>query len=137
MRAWPVQQQWHSATWLQLMQECCSHFVLVAIRLLGRPRACGDTTIANLLSQGRDGRRRVELKCREASRGELLDDAELLIEEALAAAADRGVRGQDVTPFVLSFLHERSGGRTLAVNRDLIVANAGLAAEVAVAFSAS
>jgi pseudouridine-5'-phosphate glycosidase len=38
---------------------------------------------------------------------------------------------------VLSFLHERSGGRTLAVNRDLIVANAGLAAEVAVAFAAS
>jgi len=68
---------------------------------------------------------------------ESVDDAELLIEEALAAAADRGVRGQDVTPFVLSFLHERSGGRTLAVNRDLIVANAGLAAEVAVAFSAS
>jgi pseudouridylate synthase len=68
---------------------------------------------------------------------ESVDDAEVLIEEALAAAADRGVRGQDVTPFVLSFLHERSGGRTLAVNRDLIVANAGLAAEVAVAFSAS
>ncbi len=68
---------------------------------------------------------------------ESVDDAESLIEEALAAAADRDVRGQDVTPFVLSFLHERSGGRTLAVNRDLIVANAGLAAEAAVAFSAS
>jgi pseudouridine-5'-phosphate glycosidase len=68
---------------------------------------------------------------------ESVDDAESLIEEALAAAADGDVRGQDVTPFVLSFLHERSGGRTLAVNRDLIVANAGLAAEVAVAFSVS
>jgi pseudouridylate synthase len=68
---------------------------------------------------------------------ESVDDAESLIEEALAAAADGDVRGQDVTPFVLSFLHERSGGRTLAVNRDLIVANAGLTAEVAVAFSAS
>jgi pseudouridine-5'-phosphate glycosidase len=42
-----------------------------------------------------------------------------------------------VTPFVLSFLQERSGGRALAVNRDLIVANAALAAEVGVAFSAS
>jgi len=40
-----------------------------------------------------------------------------------------------VTPFVLSFLHERSGGRTLEVNRELVVANAGLAAKVAVAFS--
>jgi len=38
-----------------------------------------------------------------------------------------------VTPFVLAFLHERSDGRTLAVNRELIAANAGLAAEIAVA----
>jgi pseudouridylate synthase len=36
-----------------------------------------------------------------------------------------------VTPFSLPFLHEQSGGRTLAVNRELIVANAGLASEVA------
>jgi pseudouridine-5'-phosphate glycosidase len=42
-----------------------------------------------------------------------------------------------VTPFVLAFLHERSGGETLRVNRDLIVANAGLAAEVAVRFTAA
>jgi pseudouridine-5'-phosphate glycosidase len=40
-----------------------------------------------------------------------------------------------VTPFVLQFLHERSGGRTLEVNRELIVANARLAAQVAVAAS--
>jgi pseudouridine-5'-phosphate glycosidase len=68
---------------------------------------------------------------------EVVDDAEALIEEALNAAAQGGVTGQEVTPFVLSFMHERSGGRTLTVNRDLIVANAGLAAEVAVAFAAS
>jgi pseudouridine-5'-phosphate glycosidase len=60
-----------------------------------------------------------------------LDDLEPLIEEALADAGRQGVRGQAVTPFVLSFLHERSGGRTLAVNRELVVANAGLASEVA------
>jgi pseudouridylate synthase len=68
---------------------------------------------------------------------ETVEGAEALVEEALRAAAEQGVAGQDVTPFVLSFLHERSGGRTLTVNRDLIVANAGLAAEVAVAFSTS
>jgi pseudouridylate synthase len=68
---------------------------------------------------------------------ESVPNAEELIEEALEAAGDQGVAGQDVTPFVLSFLQERSGGRALAVNRDLIVANAALAAEVAVAFSAS
>ena len=38
-------------------------------------------------------------------------------------------------PFVLAFLHERSDGRTLEVNRELIVANAGLAARVAAAVS--
>jgi len=67
--------------------------------------------------------------------GETLPNAEELIEQALEAAHDRGIAGQDVTPFVLSFLQERSGGRALAVNRDLIVANAALASEVAVSFS--
>jgi len=66
-----------------------------------------------------------------------LDDVEPLIEEALADAERRGVTGQAVTPFVLSFLHERSEGRTLAANRELVVANAGLAAEVAVASAAA
>jgi nondiscriminating aspartyl-tRNA synthetase len=62
-------------------------------------------------------------------------DAAVLIEEALAAAEEEGVSGQQVTPFVLGLLHERSGGRTRDVNRALIVANARLAAEVAVAFA--
>jgi pseudouridylate synthase len=62
-------------------------------------------------------------------------DAADLIEEALAQAAREGVSGQAVTPFVLARLHERSDGKTLEVNRALIVANARLAAEVAVAFA--
>ncbi|MFL5922141.1 MAG: pseudouridine-5'-phosphate glycosidase [Gaiellaceae bacterium] len=60
-------------------------------------------------------------------------DVEPLIQDALASATAQGVTGQAVTPFVLSFLHERSGGRTLKVNRELIVANARLAAQTAVA----
>ena len=39
-----------------------------------------------------------------------------------------------VTPFVLGRLHQRSGGRTRRVNRELVIANARLAADVAVAF---
>jgi pseudouridine-5'-phosphate glycosidase len=66
---------------------------------------------------------------------ESLDDVEPLIERALAHAEDEGVSGQALTPFVLEFLHRESGGRTLAANRELVAANAGLAAEVAVAFS--
>ena len=64
-----------------------------------------------------------------------LDDVEPLIEQALAEAEERGVAGPAVTPFVLSFLHEASGGRTLKVNRDLVLANAELAAQVAVAYA--
>jgi pseudouridine-5'-phosphate glycosidase len=60
-------------------------------------------------------------------------DVDDLIEDALAEAEAEHVRGKDVTPFVLARLHERSGGRTLAVNRELAVANAQLAAELAVA----
>jgi pseudouridine-5'-phosphate glycosidase len=65
---------------------------------------------------------------------ESLDDVEPLIERAVADAHDQGVTGQAVTPFVLSYLHRESGGRTLAANRDLIADNAQLAAEVAVAY---
>jgi pseudouridylate synthase len=66
---------------------------------------------------------------------ESLEDVEPLIEKALRVADERGVHGQDVTPFVLSFLHEHSGGRTLAANRALVTANATLAAEVACALA--
>ncbi len=68
---------------------------------------------------------------------ETLDDLEPLIERAIAAAEEQGVGGQAVTPFVLGRLHEESGGRTIAANRQLVAANAKLAAEVAVAFSAA
>jgi pseudouridine-5'-phosphate glycosidase len=60
-------------------------------------------------------------------------DVDDLIEQVLAEAEAQGIRGQELTPFVLARLHERSDGRTLAVNRDLAAANAQLAAELAVA----
>jgi pseudouridine-5'-phosphate glycosidase len=65
---------------------------------------------------------------------ESIDVADL-IEEIVAEAAAAGVSGQAVTPYVLAALHDRSGGETRRVNRDLIVANAGLAGEIAVAFA--
>jgi pseudouridine-5'-phosphate glycosidase len=64
-------------------------------------------------------------------------DVDDLIAEALAEAERDGIAGQAVTPFVLSRLHERSGGRTLEVNRELAAANAGLAAELAVSAAES
>ena len=62
-------------------------------------------------------------------------DVAPLIEEAVAAAERDGVSGQAVTPFVLAYLHEHSGGETRRVNRDLIVANAGLAGAIAAAYA--
>jgi pseudouridine-5'-phosphate glycosidase len=64
-----------------------------------------------------------------------LDDVEPMIDEALREAHAQGISGQQVTPFVLSFLHERSGGATLRANRELVAANAQLAAETAVAYA--
>lgn len=66
---------------------------------------------------------------------ESLDDVEPLIEEAVREAERRGIRGQDVTPFVLASIHESSGGRTVAANKRLIADNAGLAGEIAAAFA--
>jgi pseudouridylate synthase len=60
-------------------------------------------------------------------------DVDELIDSALEEAVALGTTGQGLTPFVLGRLHERSGGETLELNRELAAANAGLAAEVAVA----
>ena len=57
------------------------------------------------------------------------------LHEAERAARAAGVTGAKVTPFLLARLAELSGGRTLTANRALIVANARLAAEVAVALT--
>jgi len=66
---------------------------------------------------------------------EPLEDVEPLVDEALAAAAAAGVRGQAVTPYVLGHLHHESGGRTEAANKALVAQNARLAGEVAVALA--
>lgn len=60
-------------------------------------------------------------------------DVDALLGEALQAVAARGVKGQAVTPAVLAYLHEVSGGETITLNKELIAANARLAGEVAVA----
>jgi len=64
-----------------------------------------------------------------------LDDVGPLIDGAVAAAEAEGVRGPMVTPFVLSYLHTQSGGATLRANKELVAANARLAAEICVAYA--
>ncbi len=64
-------------------------------------------------------------------------DVDELTEAALDAAQRAGATGQAVTPAVLAHLHEATGGATVEVNSELITDNAGLAAELAVAYSAA
>ncbi len=64
-----------------------------------------------------------------------LDDVEPLIDLAVRSAEMEGVSGPQVTPFVLAYLHRESEGATLRVNRELVAANAELAAEIAVAYA--
>jgi pseudouridylate synthase len=63
-------------------------------------------------------------------------EVETLISAALAAAEAAGIRGKAVTPFLLGQLARNSGGKTLQTNIALLLANARLAAHVAVAYSA-
>jgi pseudouridine-5'-phosphate glycosidase len=64
-----------------------------------------------------------------------LDDLAPLIDQVLAETERAGVTGQELTPALLSRLHEVSAGRTLEANRQLVADNAALAAEVAVAYA--
>jgi pseudouridine-5'-phosphate glycosidase len=59
------------------------------------------------------------------------------IAAALAAAKAAGIAGRDVTPFLLEELRIRTGGRSLRANRALLVSNAALAAQLAVALAAT
>jgi pseudouridine-5'-phosphate glycosidase len=59
------------------------------------------------------------------------------LQAGLAAAAHAGVRGKDVTPFLLDFFHRETQGVSLAANVALVRSNARLAGEVAVAYSAT
>lgn len=62
------------------------------------------------------------------------NDVEAAIVQAEREAQDRGIRGGALTPFLLARLADLTGGRSLRANQSLIVANARLAAEVAVEF---
>lgn len=55
---------------------------------------------------------------------------------ALAAAGAAGVSGKAVTPFLLGYIVDASGGRSLEVNLDLARANVVLAGEIAIAWAA-
>ena len=59
-----------------------------------------------------------------------------VVQEALAEAGSRGIVGKAVTPFLLGRIVELSGGRSLAVNLDLVRNNIRVAAAIATAYAA-
>jgi pseudouridine-5'-phosphate glycosidase len=64
------------------------------------------------------------------------EEVESLIEAALKSAEAAGIQGKPVTPYLLDHLANASGGRTLETNIALLVSNARVAGQIAVASAA-
>ena len=61
------------------------------------------------------------------------DEIDGVIEDALQEMQRQGITGKDTTPFLLESIAERTGGRSLEANIQLVLNNARVAAEIAVA----
>jgi pseudouridine-5'-phosphate glycosidase len=66
-----------------------------------------------------------------------LGELENILAEVLKAADEQGIKGKHLTPFLLSQMSQRSGGKTLAANIALLENCAVVAAQVAAALSAN
>jgi pseudouridine-5'-phosphate glycosidase len=64
-------------------------------------------------------------------------EVEGAIRDALSEAEAREIRGKEVTPFLLSAVAERTGGRSLEANVALLKNNARVAAQVAAALASA
>ncbi|CAN5533825.1 pseudouridine-5'-phosphate glycosidase [soil metagenome] len=62
-------------------------------------------------------------------------EIDVFIDEALSELDDRGISGQDVTPFLLAHIVERTQGRSLLANLALVRENVALAAQIAVEYA--
>lgn len=60
-----------------------------------------------------------------------ITDVEAMLFEALKAGKEKGIKGKEVTPFLLAQLSERSEGATLKANIALLENNARVASEIA------
>ncbi len=56
-----------------------------------------------------------------------------VLQGGLAAAAAKGIRGKEVTPFLLDYFHRETAGASLEANIAIILGNAAVAARIAVA----
>lgn len=68
-----------------------------------------------------------------------LDEQEIsaIIEKALQEANDNGIKGKDVTPFLLGKVKELTEGKSLEANIALVMNNARVGAQIAKAYAAN
>lgn len=62
-------------------------------------------------------------------------DHDLIVHNAFAAAEANGIRGKEVTPFLLDYIQRESGGESLRVNLDVVRNNIQVAADIARAWA--
>ena len=60
-----------------------------------------------------------------------------LLADALQAADAAFVRGKDITPFLLDYIHRHSGGASVAINLEIVRRNCRLGADIARSWSAA
>jgi len=60
------------------------------------------------------------------------DEIDAVIEAALAEMTQLGIAGKETTPFLLARIAEKTGGKSLAANIQLVINNARVAGEIAV-----
>lgn len=62
------------------------------------------------------------------------DEIDAVINDAIAEMNEQGIAGKDTTPYLLAKIAERTSGRSLTANIELVRNNSRLAAEIAVAY---
>jgi pseudouridine-5'-phosphate glycosidase len=58
-----------------------------------------------------------------------------VVEKAVAESVRQNITGKNLTPFLLAKLNDVTGGRSLKANIALVNHNAGVAAQIAIAFA--
>ncbi len=95
---------------------------------------------ARLLAAGRDlGLPGGIVFCNRAPAESALDGSEVdsLVDAAIRAAEEGGIRGKAVTPFLLEHIGREGGERVLDANLALLADNARVAARIAAAYASA
>ena len=58
-----------------------------------------------------------------------------LIQSVVLDAANKGIKGNKVTPYILEALHRESEGKSVVANKELVVNNSRIAAKLAISYA--